>query len=252
MASLSVTIIAKNEAHRIRDCLESVKWADEIIVLDSGSTDETRAICREYTDKVFSTDWPGYGAQKNRALDYATKQWILSIDADERLSPKLCAEIQAVIKSSHNFVYQIPRKSWYCGRFIRYGDWHSDYCLRLFQKGQGQFSLDPIHERVIAQGPIKKLQHEILHLSFSNLEEVLDKLNHYSTLSAQMMYKKGKTASLSTAVGHGLWSFFRGYILRRGFLDGKEGLLLALSNSLGTFYRYSKLSYMTKNYEYNK
>jgi len=242
MTTLSVTVITKNESKHIRTCLESVKWADEIIVLDSGSTDDTVAICREYTDKVFGTDWPGFGMQKNRALQRATCDWILSIDADESVTETLHREIEEAIEQPGiSVAYQIPRRSSYCGRFMNHGGWWPDYVVRLFRRGHASFSEDLVHERLIVQGAMGRLINPLLHDAFSNLEEVLETTNAYSSAGARLLWQRRKTSSLTGAVLHGIWSFFHTYIVRAGFLDGKKGFMLAVSNGEGTYYKYLKL-----------
>lgn len=241
MPSLSVIIITKNEAANIRACIESVAWADEIIVVDSGSSDATVEICRELGAQVYVHDWPGFGMQKNRALGYATKDWVFSIDADERVTHELREEIQSAMQRGQAEGYEIPRLSSFCGRYMHHSGWYPDYVLRLFRRGSGKFSDDLVHERVIVNGPITKLQQLLLHESFRDLEQLLAKINHYSTASAQMLHRKNRTASLKKAVGHALWAFFRSYFLRAGFLDGREGFMLAVSTAEGTYYRYLKL-----------
>jgi glycosyltransferase involved in cell wall biosynthesis len=248
MSTLSVIIITKNEVANIRRCLESVKWADEIIVLDSGSTDETPTICREYTDHVFSTDWPGFGPQKNRALAKANGDWILSLDADEALSAPLIAEIQSLLKSNTPaFVaYRIARLSRYCGKWIRYGQWRNDRVLRLFKRQAACFDNAMIHESLQVYGHqrIGFLQQKILHEAYSDLSQVLRKINAYSSQTAQSRFEKGVRANMGMVLFRSAWSFLKGYILKGGFLDGREGFLLAISNALGVFYRYSKLMYL--------
>ncbi|MEO8343819.1 MAG: glycosyltransferase family 2 protein [Gallionella sp.] len=241
MPSLSVIIITKNEAANIRACIESVAWADEIIVVDSGSSDATVEICRELGAQVYVHDWPGFGMQKNRALSYATKDWVFSIDADERVTSELRAEIQSALQGAQAEGYEIPRLSSFCGRYMRHSGWYPDYVLRLFKRSSGKFSDNLVHERVIVNGPIAKLQQSLLHESFRDLEQLLAKINHYSTASAQMLHRKNRTASLKKAVGHALWAFSRSYFLRAGFLDGREGFMLAVSTAEGTYYRYLKL-----------
>ena len=245
MTTLAVTVITKNESKHIRHCLESVKWVDEIIVLDSGSTDDTVAICREYTDKVFATDWPGFGVQKNRAMQKAACEWILSIDADESVSEALRREIEEAIHQPGNRVaYQIPRRSSYCGRFMRHSGWWPDYVTRLFRQGCARFSDDLVHERLMVQGAMGRLTNPLMHEAFSDLEEVLETANAYSSAGARLMHQQHKKASLMGAVSHGLWSFFHTYVVRVGFLDGKECFMLAVSNGEGTYYKYLKLMLM--------
>ena len=243
MAELSVIIITRNEAANIRACLESVAWVDEIIVVDSGSSDDTVAIAREFTPQVYKHDWPGFGAQKNRALGYATHEWVFSIDADERVTPELRAAIEAVLQKEEDgcAAYRVSRLSSYCGRFMRHSGWHPDPIVRLFRRSAARFSDDLVHERLLVEGIVGQLGGELLHYAFDNLEEVLRKMDMYSTAGAQMMHQCGRQASLSGAVLRGLWSFVRTYILRGGFLDGREGFMLAVSNAEGTYYRYLKL-----------
>ncbi|MGJ0484786.1 MAG: glycosyltransferase family 2 protein [Methylomicrobium sp.] len=238
---LSVIIITKNEAAHIGRCLESVSWVDEIVVFDSGSSDETVTICRQYTDKVFETDWPGFGIQKQRALEKTQGDWVLSIDADEVVTPALREEIEKAIGVSQFDGYEIPRLSDYCGRSIRHGGWWPDHVLRLFRRDRGQFTDSAVHERVIVQGDIGRLQSPLLHEAFVNLDEVLHKVNSYSTLGAKMLYQKGIRSSLGKAVLKGFWTFFRTYFLKASLLDGRQGFMLAVSNAEGAYYKYLKL-----------
>jgi len=238
---LSVIVITKNEAAHIGRCLESVAWAGEIIVLDSGSSDETVAICRRFTDKVFETDWPGFGIQKQRALDKAQGDWVLSIDADEVVSPELRQEIEQAIASGQMSGFEIPRLSDYCGRAIRHGGWWPDYVLRLFRRESGRFTDAVVHERVIVEGEIGRFKSPILHEAFVDLGEVLHKVNAYSTLGAEMLQRKGVRSSLSKAVLKALWTFIRTYCLKASILDGRQGFMLAVSNAEGAYYKYLKL-----------
>lgn len=246
MAGLSVIIITKNESLNIRECLESVKWADELIIVDSGSTDDTVTLCREYTPHVYLHDWPGFGIQKNRALDYASMEWVLSLDADERVTPALRTELETAMREGRAQGYEIPRLSSFCGRFMRHSGWHPDYVLRLFRRGSARFSDNLVHEKLLIDSKTEKLSSLLLHYAFENLEEVLHKTNQYSSAGAQMQYQRGRQSSLSGAVLRGLWSFARTYILRAGFLDGREGFMLAVSNAEGTYYRYLKLMLLNK------
>ena len=239
MAGLSVIIITKNEALNIRECLESVKWADEIVVVDSGSTDDTVSICREFTPHVYIYGWPGFGIQKNRALGYATQEWILSLDADERVTPELRSEIEITMLEGSKPGYEIPRLSSFCGRYMQHSGWHPDYVTRLFLRNYGRFSNDLVHERVIIDGIVARLQHNLLHESFRDLDQLLSKMNHYSTAGAVMLGNKGREATLTQAITHGLWAFVRSYFLRAGLLDGREGFMLAVSTAEGTYYRYA-------------
>jgi glycosyltransferase involved in cell wall biosynthesis len=242
LASLSVTVITHNEAHNIEPCLRSVSFADQVVVLDSGSSDDTVRIARSLGAEVsISPDWPGFGIQKNRALALATSDWVLSLDADERVTPELQAEILACLRAPAFDVYSFPRLSSYCGQYMRHTGWYPDRVIRLFRRTTAHFSDDLVHEKIVTEKPAGQLRSHLLHESFRNFEAVLDKANRYSTAGAQSLLKKGKTASVGKAVGHGLWAFIRTYFLRLGFLDGRMGLVLAISNAEGTYYRYLKL-----------
>lgn len=238
---LSVIIITKNESASISRCLTSVSFADEIIVLDSGSDDDTVELCRKFTEKVFSTDWPGFGLQKQRALDKATGNWVLSIDADEVVSPALQHEIKQAMETVAIDGFEIPRLSRYCGKTIRQAGWYPDYVLRLFKRRKGRFSEDLVHERVIVEGLIKQLIEPLEHEAFINPDEVLHKINMYSSLGARKLYQQGKRTSLIQAIFKGLWTFIRTYLLKMAFLEGQHGLMLAISNAEGTYYKYLKL-----------
>ena len=244
--SLSVVIITLNASAHIKQCLESVKWADEIIVLDSGSTDATLEICKAYTSRVHTTDWPGFGRQKNRAIDYATKEWVLSLDADESLTPALQTEIQTVMQAqTHITAYQIKRLSTFMGKRIEYGDWGRDWVVRLFKQGSARFSEALVHESLTTNGPVGTLHATMDHDTVTSIEAALQKMNDYSTLCTQQMKAKGRKASFATACLHGTWSFCRCYFIKRGFLDGKAGVLVALLTAQGSFYKYIKLMYAT-------
>ncbi|MDX8386698.1 MAG: glycosyltransferase family 2 protein [Gallionella sp.] len=242
MPELSVIIITKNEAANIRDCLKSVDWANEVVVVDAGSTDETVEICKELGAHVYVHDWPGFGAQKNRALDYATGDWVFSIDADERVTAELRAEIEAALQGHHhNAAYRMPRLSSFCGRYMRHSGWYPDYVTRLIRRGMGKFSDDLVHERLKVDGMTGTMSNHLIHDTFHDLESLLAKVNQYSTAGALMMKDKNKSVSLKRAVASAVWAFFRTYILRAGFLDGREGFMVAVSTAEVTYYRYAKL-----------
>jgi glycosyltransferase involved in cell wall biosynthesis len=231
------------------DCLASLEGiAQQIVVVDTASSDRTLEIARNYGATIASpADWPGFGPQKNRALDLATEEWVLSLDADERLTPILRSEITTAIKHSAQVdCFAIPRLSWYCGRFIRHSGWSPDYVDRLFRRGTARFSDDLVHERLIPNGQVAKLENPMLHFSFMNYSQVLQKLDRYSTASAEQAFAKGKTSSPCKAVLHGFLAFIRTYIIRAGFLDGPQGFALAISNGQGTYYRYIKLWHLNQ------
>lgn len=246
MPTLSVTIITRNEADNIRQCLQSIAWADEIIIFDSGSDDDTLAICREFTDQVFiDRDWQGFGVQKNRALAKATGDWVLSLDADEYVTVALAEEIREAI-TGEQAVYEIPRLSTFCGKEIRHSGWWPDYVARLFRHGQAQFSDDQVHERLLYTGQAQRLHNPLKHNTAPDLHQVIEKMNRYSSISAENRHHDGKPASLFSAIGHGLWAFLWSYFGRAGFLDGREGFILAVSKAENSYYRYLKLMYLNE------
>ncbi len=240
---LSVVVIARNEAEMIGRCIASVGWADEIIVLDSASEDGTADIARSLGAKVETTaDWPGFGPQKNRALALATGDWVLSLDADEWVTPGLRAVIEhALAAPGGNVAFQIPRLSSFCGHYMRHSGWCPDHVTRLFKRGVARFSDDRVHERLLVDGSVGKLREPLMHEAIRDLDEALVKMNAYSTAGAIMRFEQGRKSSLGRAVWHGAWTFFRTYVLRAGFLDGREGFMLAVTNAEGAYYRYLKL-----------
>lgn len=243
--SLSVILITYNEAARLRDTLNAVAWADEIVVVDSGSTDGTVEIAREFTDKVLVTeDWPGFGPQKNRALDMATGDWVLSIDADERVTPALAEEIRTMLAAPKADVFALPRLSSFLGRPMRHGGWWPDEVVRLFRRGSARFSDDVVHERLVFSGKFLSLREPLEHDSIRNLEQMLDKINRYSSAGAERMAKAGKHSSLGAAIGRGVWAFVRVYLLKRGFMDGAEGFIMAVSSAESAYYKHLKRLYL--------
>jgi len=245
MPTVTAIIITKNEASKIEACLKSLDWVNEIIVLDSGSNDNTVEICQKFTPYVHQTDWPGFGPQKNRALALATSDWILSIDADEFISKNLRNEILETVKIKEFNAYKIPRLSSYCGKFLKHGGWWPDYVTRLIKKGGGEFTNDLIHERIISHGITGTLKNHIIHYRSDKLEDTLDRMNKYSTIWANENKEK-KKSNIGIAIFHSMWTFIRIYFIRMGFLDGREGFLMAVSNSIGSFYKYVKIIYQTK------
>jgi len=240
--NLSVIIITKDEQDNIKDCLESIKWADEIIVIDSGSADKTEEICRKYTNSFYVKDWPGFGIQKQRALDLATHEWVLSIDADERVTLDLKDEIISVLNSNLNEDgYLIPRLSNYLGKNMRHAGWYPDYTLRLVKRKKSYFTKDIVHEKMIVDGPIKKLSNHLVHYPYKDIAHHMEKLNSYTSLSAKKMFSNGKSVSWLMIFIKAFFSFFRAYILRKGFLDGWQGLVVSISTSLSVYMKYVKL-----------
>jgi len=241
--TLSVILITRNEAAHVLGCLKSVAFADEWIVVDSNSSDATCELARQFGATVTSTpDWPGFGAQKNRALALARGRWVLSIDADERVTPELAASIRAAIDADGEpAAHELSRLSNFCGQCMRHGDWYPDRVLRLFRRDAGRFSNDLVHERLIVDGAIGRLQGELLHDSMPTLEGALDKMNRYSSGRATDKVGTGQSGGLATALSHALWAFVRCYFLKRGLLDGRLGFVLAVYVAEGTYYRYLKM-----------
>jgi glycosyltransferase involved in cell wall biosynthesis len=237
---LTAIVIVRDEEHCLARCLESVApIADELVVLDSGSTDKTVAIARSFGARVEVTDWPGYGPQKNRALALARGEWILSIDADERVTLELAAEIQTVVRSPTSELkgYLIPFLATWCGRPVRFGDWAHTRHLRLFRRGSASFSQDLVHERIICPGPHDVLAGLIVHDTVATEAEARKKSWRYAELSAQRLREHGR-GGLLPALTHSSWTFVRGYLLKRGFCDGLTGWKVACACTRGSWLRY--------------
>ncbi len=237
--TLSVILITRDEAQRIERCLRSVDFADEIVLVDSGSTDQTVALARAAGARVtVRADWPGFGVQKNRALALATGDWVLSIDADEVVTPELRDSILATIRAPAGAdVFQVRRRSCFAGRPLRFGDWHGDRVLRLFRRGAVRFTDDVIHERLDHDGPAPILDAVLMHYTIDSLADALEKGRRYAAAGAPRVAARGRGGLLSAA-SHAAWTFLRGYVFRLGFLDGRYGLLLAWCNACGTWQRY--------------
>ncbi|AGX86544.1 glycosyltransferase family 2 protein [Candidatus Symbiobacter mobilis] len=239
---LSAIIITHNEQANIGECIRCLDFVDEVVVLDHGSTDDTVHIARSLGARVHTTDdWPGFGPQKNRVLDLAQGQWILSIDADERVTPELRQEILRSIACDTADCFALPRLSWFCGKFIRHSGWAPDLVDRLFKAGTARFSNDLVHEKLLPQGPSHRLSTPLLHFSYRDFSDVLRKIDRYSTASSAQAYARGKRASVLGAMGHGLWAFLRTFFLQAGFLDGEHGLVLAIARAQGSYYNHLKL-----------
>ena len=244
MPQLSAIIITRNEAANIGECLDTLAFCDERIVVDCGSDDGTVDIARGKGARVEHHDWNGFGPQKNFALSLATGDWVLSLDADERVTPELAAAIAAAIAggAAQGTVdgFELPRISSFCGRPMRHSGWFPDYVLRLFRRGKGRFDDAMVHERVICDGTVKRLDKPLIHHPVLKLEDALSRMDRYSTASAQTLVASGRRVSFATGLAHGFFAFFKTYVLRLGFLDGAEGFLLAVANAEGSYYRYMK------------
>ena len=239
MESLSVAIITRNEASNIRDCLESVAWADEIVVVDHFSEDGTADIARDFGAQVFQEPWHGFAAQKNIALERARGPWILSLDADERVSPPLREEISAALGRNRVIQgYYISRRNFFRGKWIRHGGWFPDYTLRLFLKDAGKFQERDVHERVVVTGRAEHLKHHLDHYTYRSVSDYLLRMDRYSRLAARELQKRGMSFSWTSSTLRPLFTFLKMYVLKRGFMDGREGLFLATSYAYYTFLKY--------------
>jgi glycosyltransferase involved in cell wall biosynthesis len=240
MPQLSAIVITRNEADNIGACLDSLSFCDEKIVVDCGSTDSTIEIARKKGARVEIHDWRGFGPQKNFALALATGTWVLSIDADERVTRELAAEIDRAIAYTLADGFELPRLSSFCGREMRHSGWFPDYVLRLFRRGKARFDDALVHERVICEGSLLRLKEPLIHHPVQKLEDALARMDRYSTASADALVASGRRVSFFAGIGHGLYAFVRTYFLKLGFLDGAEGFLLAVANAEGSYYRYMK------------
>lgn len=244
---ISAVIITKNEAAHIEECLDSVAFCDERIVVDSGSSDSTLLLAKKKGARVAFHEWKGFGPQKNYAVSLAQGDWVLSIDADERVTPELAAEICSVIQGTEVNGFELKRLSTFCGTTIRHSGWSPDRVLRLFRRGKGGFSDDIVHERILCDGPTRRLKAVLLHYPVAGLEDAIRRMDAYSTLGAKKILASGKRVSILSGVSHGAFAFLRAYILRLGFLDGAAGFMLAVAIAEGSYYRYMKAWLMQRN-----
>lgn len=236
---ISCVIITLNEENNIKCCLESVKWADEIVVIDSGSTDKTLEICSDYKCKIYETPWLGFGKTKQMAVSKASNEWILAIDSDEELTPALQNEIQQLLSTEPDYkAYRIKRNSFYLGKLIKHCGWDKDYTLRLFNRNYANFNDKIVHEFVATTSPISQLSHPMLHHTYPSVSSHFAKMKRYSELGAEQLLKKGKKSSIFLAIMRGIFKWKKMYFLQCGFLDGKAGFLLSLNSAWGVYLKY--------------
>ena len=244
--ALSVVLITLNEAANLPRTLASVRWAQEIVVVDSGSSDATLEIARQAGASIFEEEWKGFGAQKNSAVSRATGDWILSLDADEEVSPELAAEIQTLLAGDPPVsAYRIPRLNHFLGKPLRHGGYWPDPKLRLFRRGIARFEDRPVHESMQSSGPVGTLRNPLLHYCYSTLEDYIEHMNRYSTAGAQMLVSAGRAPRswlgfAWSALVNPAATFFYNYVVRLGFLDGREGLLQHLNHSVYIHWKYTK------------
>ena len=251
MATLSVITLTLNEARNLPDCLASVQWADELVVVDSGSTDGTQEIARTFTQNIFTVDWNGYGAARNFAVAKAHGDWILWLDADERVTPELAAEIRSLLASPPSGVtgFSIARRAYFLGRWIRHSGWYPSRVVRLFRNGSGHFSETRVHEQLRVDGKVVQTSHDLLHFTDPDLFHYLSKFNRYTTLAAGDLEAAGRRFRLVDVVIRPAFQFVKMYLLRQGFRDGLEGFMLAVLSSAYVFTKYAKLWERTRSPE---
>ncbi len=244
---LSVVVITKNEEHNIARCLESVSWADEIILIDSHSTDRTPEIARQYGAQVYAHPWRGFGYAKREGVKHAKYRWILSIDADEEVSPELAAEIKGILSNGTLYVgFYVPRRTNFLGRWIRHSGWYPDRVLRLFLKEKGNFDEAVVHEKARVDGETGQLSGELLHYSYPTLEHYLEKFNRYTTLGAEEAFRSGKGARWFDIVVRPPVAFIKHYISKQGFRDGLEGFVISAMSAVAVLVKYAKLRALPK------
>jgi glycosyltransferase involved in cell wall biosynthesis len=245
--AVSVIIITRDEARHIRAALDSVAWADERIVVDSGSTDDTVALAREAGARVEVREWPGYGAQRNHAASLARNDWILALDADERVTPALAVEIRQLLASEPGMPgFRIPRVTRYLNRWIRTTDWYPDWQLRLYDRRRAHWSLDLVHESVRADGTCGRLQGELEHFAYRDVAHHVATINQYTSLAARRLAAERRRSSPAGAAFHALAAFSRNYVLRRGFTDGAAGFVVSVANSYYVWLKLVKLWEITR------
>lgn len=245
---ISVIVITLNEEKNIADCLKSVGWANEIIVVDSNSTDATREIARQYTAQIFNVDWQGYAENKNIALGHCQGDWILWLDADERITPELAQEIQLAIQTDANYAgYKMPRKAFFLGRWIQHCGWYPGHVLRLFRRNRARFNNNLVHEGVEITGPIGQLKNNMLHFTDPDLNHYLWKFNRYTSLAAQQLYERGFKVKLWDILLRPWHTFMKMYFFKAGFLDGMQGFILSLLSGWYVFAKYAKVWEFSRN-----
>jgi len=249
---ISAYIITFNEVDKIRDCINSVLWADEIIVADSHSSDGTSEIAESLGAKVVHINFNGYGDLRNQAISYCKGDWIFSLDSDERCTEKVRDEILSLIEDASLDIYRVPRKNYFMGRWIKHSGWYPNFRQpQLFKNGKMSYDLKPVHEGYISHSnkKIGAINNSIWQFPFKNTEEIIYKTDRYSTLGVAKLQDKGVNGTVCKAFLHGLWSFIKHYIFKLGFLDGGAGFVIAFGNFEGTFYRYIKLTEAQSNWK---
>ena len=243
MKRLSVITLTLNEEHNIGECLSGVQWVDELIVVDSGSTDRTVELAKSFTNHVMNVEWKGYGATRNLALARCTGDWVLWLDADERVTPELSAEIQRIVQTDEKGIaaYSVARRAYFLGRWIKHCGWYPSRVTRLFRREKGRFTENNVHEQLRVDGVVRELRHDLLHYTDPNLKHYFAKFNRYTSLAAEDFQAAGRSFRVSDLLVRPWFQFFKMYILRLGFLDGLQGFILSIVSSAYVFTKYAKL-----------
>lgn len=241
--TVSAIVVCFNEEENIRDCLESLRWCDEIVVVDSFSTDRTVEICRQYTDRVIQRPWAGYRDQKAFAHSQATKQWVLLVDSDERVTPELRDEIARALQGDGGryMGYALPRLVFYLGRWWRRGGWYPDYDVRLFRCDKATWAGSDPHEKILVDGTVHRLQHPLHHFSYRDIDDHIQRINRFTSISSRELRKSGGRWRLADALLRPAFRFFRSYVLKRGFMEGFAGFYVAVTAAVYVFLKYAKL-----------
>jgi (heptosyl)LPS beta-1,4-glucosyltransferase len=247
---ISAVVISLNEGKNIAACLESLRWVDEIVVVDSGSSDGTQEIARRHTDKVFNVPWKGFGPQKQTAVELATHDVVLNVDCDERVTPELAEEVRGILSGpGMAAAYTVPRRTFLGGKEIRHCGWYPDRTTRIFDRIRARFSADLVHERVEVSGETLPLKGHLLHYSFTGIGEMIPKINRYSDLSARQMFERGRRCGILDLTVRPAFAFVKTYLLRLGFLDGVEGVVISATTSWLAFAKYAKLRELERSSE---
>ena len=241
--TVSAIVVCFNEEKNIGDCLESLRWCDEIVVVDSFSTDRTVEIARQYTDRVIQRPWAGYRDQKAFAHSQTTKQWVILVDSDERVTPELRDEIQRALDGDGGryMGYAVPRLVFYLGRWWRRGGWYPDYDVRLFRRDKATWGGADPHEKILVDGAVRRLKHPLHHFSYRNIDDHMQRINRFTSISSRELRKEGGRWRLADALLRPAFRFFRSYILKRGFMDGFAGFYVAVTAAVYVFLKYAKL-----------
>jgi len=245
---ISVAIITRNEEEKLPDCLESVSFVDDVVVVDSESTDRTVEIAKSYGASVFIEPWQDFSYQKQFAVDHCKHDWVFILDADERIPEETASRIAQLVKESYSNMsgFSFRRKNYFHGRWIKHCGWWPNPVLRLVDRRKGSFDGRAVHESWVAEGPVQELDSVIIHLSFRDYSELIAKLEQYTNIGARDLYDKNEQSGIFKSISHGLWMFMNIYFLKQGFRDGFDGFVISVMHGAGSFFKYAKHREMTK------